>query len=146
METMTQTEFAKFYGVSQPMVSKYIRDGKIPPEALVTVEENGRKFKKILPDLAVEYIEKNSSPAQRKKPKKPDVDHDFLYEIAELFRQSIVEQKKFAKAITDELIDIAKTGDLGRLKTEAFRRIDQQYVNIWLNTITRINDRYGIDL
>ena len=61
-KTMTQTEFAEFYGVSQPMVSRYIRDGKIPRDALI--QEGNRQ--KILPGLAVKYLEKNLSPGQRK--------------------------------------------------------------------------------
>ena len=54
METVTYTQFAKLRGVSQPMVSKYIKIGAITPNALVKV---GAHFR-IIPEIAKRDLEK----------------------------------------------------------------------------------------
>lgn len=53
----TQTEYAKYRGCSQQLISKYIRQGKIPKSAM--------KGNKIIFDLADAALEKNLSPINR---------------------------------------------------------------------------------
>lgn len=62
-ELMSQSEFSKFYGVSQPMIHRYIKQGKIPAECIV---QEG-KYKKIRTDCAVKALEQNLDPGQRKQ-------------------------------------------------------------------------------
>ena len=69
-----------------------------------------------------------------------------LFEALEQVRQAILEQKSFAKVIAAELVKIAKTGDLERLKSEAFEKIDRQFSNIWMITKSNLEDRFNIVL
>lgn len=70
MDLLTQKEFAKLYGVSQPMVNKYIRQGKIPQNC---IKKDGR-YKKIIADCAAAALKKNLSPS-RKKAQRKDAEH-----------------------------------------------------------------------
>jgi len=54
-QTMSQTEFAKHYGVSQPMVFKYLQQGKIPETCLIQVG----KYRRIIVECAVKSLEQN---------------------------------------------------------------------------------------
>ncbi len=63
MNLMNQKQFAAYYGGSQPLISKFIRDGKIPESCLV---RKGRSVK-IKPHEAMEALEKNLDPAFRKQ-------------------------------------------------------------------------------
>lgn len=68
-ELMTQGQFADFWGVSQPMISRYIRQGKIPPACLVM----DGKYQKIRVECAVRALEENLHPLKRKS-RQPEPD------------------------------------------------------------------------
>jgi len=79
---MPQGEFAKFYGVSQPMVSKYISQGKIPAVCIVS----DGKYKKIRVGCAVKALKQNLDPT-RTKPGKPQADGEQAQEATEYIKQ-----------------------------------------------------------
>jgi hypothetical protein len=60
---MSQTEFSKFYGCSQGLISRYVKSGQIPQAALV---KDGRHTR-IICDLAVQSLRESINPAMRKK-------------------------------------------------------------------------------
>lgn len=60
---VSYTKFAKIYGVSQPMVSKYVANGSITERSLI--KRGKRTF--IVPNLAIEDLKKNMDSGQRKK-------------------------------------------------------------------------------
>ncbi|MDX9963958.1 hypothetical protein [Desulfobacter postgatei] len=70
MDIATQTEFAAFYGVSQPMIHKYIQQGKIPKSCIM---KDG-KYKKIVVDCAIEALAGNLSPTKRRSKPEPERD------------------------------------------------------------------------
>lgn len=67
-----------------------------------------------------------------------------LSEALEQFRLAVLEQRSFAKTITEDILEIAKTGDFDKLKSDLFNKIDMQYVNVFLIALMNIQDRYGI--
>jgi len=66
-EAINFSEFAQRIGVSQPMVSRYVKSGQITKRSLV---KSGRRTL-IIPDLAVEDLKNNLDPGQLKKRQQP---------------------------------------------------------------------------
>ncbi len=64
---ISYTEFARQRGISQPMVSRYIRTGAISRRSLIRV---GKRWK-IIPDLATQDLENNLDPNFRKDSSSP---------------------------------------------------------------------------
>ena len=52
---MSQTEFAEHIGITQPLVSRYVAQGKIPESCIV---KEG-KYKRIIVDCAIKALNKN---------------------------------------------------------------------------------------
>ena len=131
-ETMSQSGFAEFYGVSAPMVSKYLKKGLIPKEALIT---KGRRVR-IIPDIAKKYLDANLNPAMRKsKPKLEPVYDEPLYTQSEaLFAlwKSLCAgcDIEYEKMLTDRLFSY------NEIRTEACRAVDD--LNALMNIISDV--------
>ena len=72
---ITQTELSKLIGISQPMISKHLKSGKIPAKCTVKIFENGKDRLKIYPSCAKKALDQNTNPLKRKKKipqKEPD--------------------------------------------------------------------------
>jgi len=67
---VSQTELAEILGVSQPMVSKYLAQGKIPESCIV---QEGR-YKKLKCDEAIEALRANLDPGRTKLNKGADIE------------------------------------------------------------------------
>ena len=151
MKPMTQTEFAEYYGISQPLVSRYCKTGVIPKDALI---QDGR-YLKILPEKAAKYLDQNLNPFQRKKispldflleEPEPEIDMPTLYELSGVVYRVVKERERFIRPITKELMSIAQTGNLKKLRSEIMRRLDLTAENVWFCYWVQILDRYNVDL
>lgn len=77
---------------------------------------------------------------------KTEIDLELLFEIVDIVYQVVKEREEFLKPITNELIEIAKSGNLRKLRSEITRRVDLTASNIWLCFKINIDERYGTDL
>ena len=62
LKAVTFTKFARMYGVSLPMVSRYVRLGQITKRSLV---RHGGRWR-IIPNLAAADLDRNLDPIRRK--------------------------------------------------------------------------------
>lgn len=94
-KSVSYTKFAKIYGVSQAMVSKYVLSGSITNRSLV---KKGNR-RRIIPSLAIKDLEKNLDPSQRKKRcrKNSTITQELIDEIEfQLTDENVAEKMTFA--------------------------------------------------
>ena len=64
---LSQLQFSKICGLSQPTIHRHIKTGLIPADCIVEEIKNGRTHKKILPDKALKALRRNTNIAMSRK-------------------------------------------------------------------------------
>lgn len=104
-ELLSQTEFAELIGKSQPMVHKYIRQGKIPKACIV---QDG-KYKKIKVAPAIKALNLNLDPGRR-QPATPNISQD---------KNSVVDKSGLGKGLS-----FAEAQRLDKIYSAALKKLD----------------------
>ena len=79
-------------------------------------------------------------------PCETEIDLEMLFEIIDIVHQCIKEREEFLQPTAIDLMKIAKTGNMRKLRAEILRSLDNHAWNVWLGFILNIEERYGVDL
>lgn len=97
-------------------------------------------------NLQTQSSSSGKNEAMKASQSKTEIDLELLFEIIDIVRQCLKEREEFFNKITRDLINIAKTGNMRKLRAEILKRLNYERQNVWLGFTFQIEERYDVDL